>query len=258
MSRRLLSLFLFASFLLAFGCGGGTPEDAAETSAEQAPVETFEVDPATAATVTGSVSFEGEVPKMPPLNLSADADCAALHEGPVFPEQVVVGDEGGLANVFVWVKSGLGDKSFAPPSAPVTIDQEGCRYKPHVVGIMVGQTLRVTNSDPTSHNVHPLPRTNVEWNLSQAADAGAIERSFSKPELMIPVKCNLHPWMRAYVNVSPHPFFAVSGPDGSFEIQGLPPGEYVIEMVHEKYGNQETTITVGEGATETVDFQVEG
>ena len=262
MPRRLLSLFALATLALAVGCGGGAPDEGAsateEPAAATAPVETFEVDPATAATVTGKVSFQGDVPKMPPLNMNADEDCAKLHDSPVFPEQVVVGDDGGLANAFVWVKSGLGDKAFAAPSAAVAIDQQGCRYEPHVVGIMVGQTLKVTNSDPTSHNVHPLPRTNNEWNLSQGVGAGAIEQTFSKPELMIPVKCNLHPWMRAYVNVSPHPFFAVTGADGSFEIKGLPPGEYVIEIVHEKYGNQEMTVTVGEGATETVDFQVQG
>ena len=120
--------------------------------------------------------------------------------------------------------------------------------------VQVGQTLSVLNSDATSHNVHPLPRTNVEWNKSQAAGAGPIEQTFKKPELMIPVKCNLHPWMRAYVNVSDHPFFAVTGDNGSFEIAGLPPGDYTLEAVHERLGNQEIQVTLGDGESKAVEL----
>ena len=119
-------------------------------------------------------------------------------------------------------------------------------------------TLRVTNSDATLHNVHPLPRSNDEFNKSQAAGAGPLDTTFSKPELMIPVKCNIHPWMRAYINVAEHPFFAVSGADGSFTIKGLPAGEYTIEAVHEKYGNQEAKVIVGEGESATVDLKFQG
>jgi plastocyanin len=252
-----LAALTFALCLL--GCGGApAPESkapASEAPAASAPAgDVTTVDPAKAASVSGKITLEGEAPKPAPLNLGADEDCKAMHQEPLLSEQVVVGADGALQNVFVYVKSGL-EGQFAPSKDIVTIDQKGCVYRPHVVGVQVGQTLRVTNSDPTLHNVHPLPRTNNEFNKSQAAGAGPMDSTFTKPELMIPVKCNIHPWMRAYINVSEHPFFAVSGADGTFTIKGLPPGEYTIEAVHEKYGNQEAKVTVGEGETGTVDLK---
>lgn len=250
--------FLFIGFTLAlsFACGGGEPvaEESAEMESPAESAETFTVDPATAATVTGMAKFEGDPPKPQRLNMGADDECKGMHDGPIFSEAVVVSDEGMLANVLVWVKSGLEGKKFDASSDKVMLDQEGCIYKPHVAAVQVGQTLSVTNSDPTLHNVHPLPRVNAEWNKSQAAGAGAIEESFAKQELMIPIKCNIHPWMRSYISVIDHPFFAVTGEDGSFEISGLPPGEYTIEAVHERLDNQEMTITVSEGGSENVEF----
>ncbi|MEZ5363583.1 MAG: carboxypeptidase regulatory-like domain-containing protein [Bryobacterales bacterium] len=247
-----------------WACGGGAPapetaEPAASAPAATEPAgEVVEVDPAKAATVSGKIMLEGEAPKPVRLNLGADEDCKAMHTEPLFSEQVVVNDDGSLQNVFVYVKSGLEGKSFAPSKDIVTIDQVGCVYKPHVVGVQVGQTLRVTNDDPTLHNVHPLPRTNPEFNKSQGAGAGPIDTTFSKPELMIPVKCNIHPWMRAYINVAANPFFSVTGADGTFTIKGLPAGEYTIEAVHEKYGNSEAKVIVGEGESATVDLKFKG
>ncbi len=246
MRTTLLSVLLTA--LLTLACGGGG-EPAAE-----APNEYFQVDPATAATVSGKINFEGEAPKPVRLNLSAEPTCRDMHDGPVYANVVAVNDNNALANVYIYLKSGLEGKSFAPPKDKVVIDQKGCVYVPRIIGIQVGQTLSVTNSDSTSHNVHPLPRTNVEWNKSQAAGAGPIEQTFKKTELMIPVKCNLHPWMRAYVNVSDHPFFAVTGADGTFEIGGLPPGDYTLEAVHERLGNQEIQVTLGGGESKAVDL----
>jgi plastocyanin len=257
----------FAAILLSlamFACGGEAPAPESEPPAAEAPAagapagELTTVDPAKAATVTGKIMLEGEAPAPARLNLGADADCSAMHSEPLFSEQVVVNEDGSLQNVYVYVKSGLEGKSFAPSSEIVTIDQKGCVYKPHVVGVQVGQTMRVTNSDATLHNVHPLPRTNNEFNKSQSAGAGPIDTTFTKPELMIPVKCNIHPWMRAYINVADSPFFAVTGEDGSFTIKGLPPGEYTIEAVHEKYGNQEAKVIVGEGESATVDLKFQG
>ena len=258
------SFFALTLSLALFACGGEAPApESAETPAEApqtaAPAgELTTVDPATAATVTGKIILEGEAPKPVRLNMGADDDCKSMHDGPVFSEQVVVNEDGTLQNVFVYIKSGLEGKAFAPSSEIVSIDQEGCVYKPHVVGVQIGQTLRVTNSDATLHNVHPLPRTNPEFNKSQAAGAGPIDSNFDKRELMIPVKCNIHPWMRAYINVVEHPFFAVTGEDGTFTIKGLPPGEYTIEAVHEKYQMQEATVIVGEGETATVDIKYQG
>ncbi len=256
--RKLLYVLNTTALAAALGCGGGEPGAAPETAPEPTAAETpapenlTEVDPAVAATITGKVMFEGDAPKPRRLNMGADEDCKTTQDGPIYSEQVVVNDNQTLKNVFVWVRNGLEGKQFATPSEKVVIDQHGCVYVPHVVGAMVGQTVSVTNSDPMLHNVHPLPRSNNEWNKSQASGASAIEETFSKPELMIPVKCNIHPWMRAYVNVSPHPFFAVTGDDGSFEIRGLPPGTYTIEVVQEKYGNQTLEVTVGDGETKDV------
>jgi plastocyanin len=257
------SLAILTCSLAWFACGGGAPAPegeapAAETPAASAPAgEAVTVDPAKAASISGKVILEGEAPKPARLNLGADEDCKAMHQEPLLSEQVVVNSDGSLQNVFVYVKSGL-EGAFAPSKEIVTVDQKGCVYRPHVVGVQVGQTLRVTNSDPTLHNVHPLPRTNNEFNKSQAAGAGPLDSTFTKPELMIPVKCNIHPWMRAYINVSAHPFFAVSGADGAFTIKGLPPGEYTVEAVHEKYGNQEAKVIVGEGEAGTVDLKFQG
>lgn len=255
--RKFLALGTIALFVFALGCGGGeetaaTPKEGAEATAEY-----FKVDPATAATVTGKVTFEGTVPKAPPLNMSAEPDCAKLHDGPVFPDQVAVND-GMLANVFVWVKSGLEGKAFEPPSQAVNLDQKGCIYTPHVIGIQTNQTLSVTNSDSFTHNVHPLPTTNREFNRSQSAGAPPVEHKFPRQELKIAVKCNVHPWMRSYINVVEHPFFAVTGDDGSFTIKGLPPGTYTIEAIHESLGEKESSITVGDAESADVSFTFTG
>jgi plastocyanin len=251
------SLLALTVSLVLLACGGApAPESEAPAAATAAPAgEVTTVDPAKAATVSGKIVLEGEAPKPARLNLGADEDCKEMHEGPIFSEQVVVGEGGGLQNVFVYIKSGLEGKSFAPSSEVVKIDQVGCIYKPHVVGVQIGQTLRVTNSDPTLHNVHPLPRVNAEFNKSQAAGAGPLDSTFDKVELMIPVKCNIHPWMRAYINVVDNPFFAVTGADGSFTIRGLPAGEYTIEAAHEKFGTTDAKVIVGEGESATVDLK---
>ena len=257
-TNKTLYAIIVAALALSLACGGGSepeagPEATAEAPAAAPPAgDLTTVDPAVAATIKGKIAFEGEAPKAARLNLGADEDCKAMHDEPIYSEQVVVNENQTLKNVFVWVRNGLEGKQFPVPSEQVKIDQVGCIYIPHIVGAMVGQTVSVSNSDPTLHNVHPLPRSNAEWNKSQAAGAGPINQKFSKPELMIPVKCNIHPWMRAYVNVSPHPFFAVTGDDGSFEIAGLPPGTYTIEAVQEKYGNQTLEVTVGDGETQDV------
>jgi len=254
MRKILFSVLLAALLTLACGGGGETAAEAPASTTGEAPQDYFQVDPSTAATVTGKVNFQGEKPKPVRLNLSAEPTCRDFHDGPVFANVIAVNDNDALANAYVYVKSGLEGKSFAPPKDKVVIDQQGCIYVPRIAGIQVGQTLSVLNSDATSHNVHPLPRTNVEWNKSQAAGAGPIEQTFKKPELMIPVKCNLHPWMRAYVNVSDHPFFAVTGADGTFEIAGLPPGDYTLEAVHERLGNQEIQVTVGDGESKAIEL----
>jgi hypothetical protein len=257
--RKVLILGTTALFMFALGCGGGGEETAATPAEEKAApaAASFTVDPATAATVTGKIAFEGTPPKAPPLNMSAEPDCAKLHGSPVFPDQVVVND-GKLANVFVWVKSGLEGKTFAPSSEPVNLDQKACLYTPHVIGIQTNQPLSVTNSDTFTHNVHPLPTTNREFNKSQSPGSPPVEHTFPRQELKIAVKCNVHPWMRSYINVVDHPFFAVTAADGSFTIKGLPPGTYTIEAIHESLGNKEASVTVGDAESKEVDFSFTG
>jgi hypothetical protein len=204
--------------------------------------------------VTGKVTFKGQAPKLKPLLMEADPACAKKHSGPVYPEAVVANRNGTLRNVLVRVKSGLEGKTFGVPDEPVTLDQQGCIYKPHVLGIQARQKLKILTSDDTTHNIHPLPRENREWNVSQAPNADPIMQSFSQPEVSILVKCNQHAWMRAYVHVLSHPFFAVTGDDGSFEIKGLPPGKYEVEALHEQYGAMTQAVEVAPNQTVTTDF----
>jgi hypothetical protein len=238
--------------LILGGCGGGadtskTAEDAPESAGAYQPT-------GEEGSVTGKVNFQGQAPKYKPLSMEADAVCAKKHSGPVYPEQVVANDNGTLRNVFVYVKSGLEGKTFATPDEPVTLDQDGCLYKPHVLGIQARQNLRVVTSDNTAHNIHPLPKVNREWNVSQSPGADPIIQSFSRPEVSIPVKCNQHPWMRAYIHVLSHPFYAVTGEDGTYEIKGLPPGKYEIEAVHEEYAAMTQPVEVAAKQAATSDF----
>ena len=206
------------------------------------------IDPATVASVTGTVHFDGAAPEATSIDMSNDPACKGENRA-----ETVVTKDGKLANVLVYVKDGLGNRTFAPPAEPVTVDQEGCRYRPHVAGIMVGQKLEVKNDDPTEHNVHAIGVQNAQWNESQMPKAAAIQKSFDRPEIMLPLKCNQHPWMKMYVNVVASPFYAVTGDDGKFEIQGLPPGQYTIAFVHEKLGEKDQTITLAAKDNKTVD-----
>lgn len=253
--RKLALLFAtLAIMLILYACGGG--EKPTETS-EQKPAETAgpvtQIDPATAATISGKVSFEGEKPKPRQIRMDAEAACAALHKEPVYAQEYMVNGNN-LQYVFVYVKEGLGDKNFEIPKEPVTLDQKGCLYHPHVIGVQAGQTFKVLNSDPTTHNIHPVPANNREWNKSMSPGVTPLEQTFAREEIMIPVKCNVHPWMKSYIGVLKHPFFAVSKEDGTFEIKGLPPGDYTIEAWHEKLGTSTQKVTVGPKETKSVDF----
>lgn len=237
------------------GCGGGEPAatDAPETPPAGSAVEYTEIDPATTGTLRGVVKFDGDAPKRRPLtNIQTDPECAALHDSPPLSETVVVNEDGTLRNVALFISDGL-QGNYRPANAAVEIDQVGCVYTPHVVVVQIGQTLRVKNSDPTTHNVHPLPQFNPESNQSQRPNA-MDDIAYQKEELMLPVKCNIHPWMRAYVNVVDNPFFAVTGDDGSFEISGIPAGTYSLTAAHEKYANQDQSITITAGETTEVEF----
>jgi hypothetical protein len=203
--------------------------------------------------ITGVVSFTGEAPK--PRKIQMDSDPVCAQKNPNAASEDVIVNDGKLQNVFVYVKGGpIEGKTFKVPETEVVLDQAGCQYVPHVLGIMARQKLKIISSDPTSHNIHPTPKNNPEWNETQPPGAGPIEKTFNRPEVMIPVKCNQHAWMKAYIGVLSHPFYAVTGKDGSYTIKGLPPGEYEVEAYHEKYGAKTLKVTVAEKADAKADF----
>ncbi len=204
--------------------------------------------------VTGVVKLDGPAPAMKSINMIKDPVCMKMHAGGASTEEIVTGPNQTLGNVVVFVSEGLGDRKFDPPSQPVTLNQKTCMYQPHVLALQANQKLQIVNSDPTSHNIHPLPINNREWNKSQPPGEPPIEATFAREEIAIPVKCNEHPWMRSYIAVFKHPFFNVTAKDGRFELKNLPPGEYTISAWHEKLGTVEQKITVGPKETKTVDF----
>jgi hypothetical protein len=241
--------------LLLSGCGGGSKEEAKkEETAAPAPAAAPAVDDANAATITGKVVFTGDKPTLRTIDMSANPTCARVHSTPQKSEEAIVNDNGTLRYTFVWIKSGLPDRQWPTPASSIKLEQSGCMYKPHVVGVMTGQGIEIINDDPTNHNIHPLPKINQEWNESQPPKGDPKTKSFAREEVMIPVKCNVHPWMRAYIGVVSHPFFAVTGDDGTFTIKGLPPGTYTLEAWHEKYGPQDIQVTVAPKESKTLDI----
>ena len=213
---------------------------------------------ADAGTVTGKINFTGTPPVAQKIDMNADPICAGMHSEPVFTEEVVVNPNQTLKNVFVYVKEGLEGKTFEPPQEPVVFDQQGCHYTPHVFGLQVNQPLEIRNSDATLHNVHGKPVVSKEFNLGMPIQGMKLTRKFDKPEVMMKFKCDVHPWMHAFTGVLPHPFFAVTNDQGSYEIKNLPAGSYTVEAWQEKYGPQTQKITVDEAGTVTADFNYAG
>jgi len=210
---------------------------------------------ASAATITGTVKFDGEVPsKLRPIAMDADPECAKKHSGPVPSEMLVLGDGNTMANIFVTITKGLPDQKWPAPKTPVVLDQKGCQYIPHVTGIMVDQPLRILNSDGILHNVHSLSKVNKSFNIAMPASRTETLETFTQTEGMFVIKCDIHPWMKAYIQVLPHPFYDVTGKDGKFTIKDLPAGTYEVEIWHEKLGTQSASVTVGADETKTADF----
>ena len=252
MLKRLSLIFMLIalSATLLAACHG---KDDDEEGADEAPAKVKWQDKGNEGTITGVVKFEGPVPTPARIDMSADQNCASS-PGDKTIDDVTVTD-GKLANVYVYLKASSLDRfSYDIPDATV-LDQHGCRYVPRVLGMMVGQTLQVTNSDPAAHNVHPSPKLNNEWNKSQPPGTPPIEAKFTRAETLIPVKCNQHPWMKAHIGVLGHPYFAVSDKDGKYTINRVPPGKYVLTAWHEKFGEQPLKdFEVKASETKTQDF----
>jgi len=205
------------------------------------------------AVIKGMVKFEGAPPKGKPISMAADPSCAKQHSGTVSTLEVVTDSKGGLENVLVFISDGLGDRTFDPPKEPVVISQKGCLYQPRVMAVQANQPIEVVNDDPTSHNIHPMPANNREWNKAELPGA-KVEEAFAREEIAIPVRCNIHPWMRGYIAVLKNPYFAVTKPDGSFDLPNLPPGTYTVKAWHEKLGMATQTITIGANQTRELSF----
>ncbi len=203
--------------------------------------------------VSGKVAWEGKAPGRKALRMQADPVCASKYTGKVLSNKVLV-ENGSLANVFVHVSKGLEGKSFDVPTEPAVLDQKGCLYTPKVMGVMAGQKIKVLNNDGTLHNVHPKPKVNKEFNLAMPKFLKVKEISLDKPEVMIPVKCDVHPWMSGHIGVTSHPFFGVSDDSGAFTLSGVPAGSYTVTAWHEVFGTKSVEVTVADGAAATADF----
>ncbi len=248
------------AMIVAIGCGGGKPQDAAATSsATDAPMQLAEAPAGSAQAATGTASvqatvkFQGSAPAAKTVRMDADPVCQEQHATAVQSEEVVVNGNGTLKNVFVYVKDGV-KGSYPAPATPVTLEQTGCGYHPHVFGLQANQPLDIVNNDATLHNVNAKPSTNVPFNIAQPVKGMKSSKKFAKPEVMVKFKCNVHPWMGAYAGVLDHPFFAVSDDQGRATISGLPAGTYTLQAWHEVYGVKTQTVTVGDGEKKTVEF----
>ena len=251
----LLGMVLAASVV---ACGGGSqdaakPADSAAPAAAGASGGGGQVDPATAGDVKGVVSFDGVAPKNDLIKMNADPVCVKANKDPQSQVTYAVTD-GKLANVFVYVKDGLGNYTYDPPAGAPQIDQKDCQYHPHVFGMRVGQSVEIMNSDPTLHNIHALPKGNSEFNTGQPIQGMKTKHIFDKQEVMVPFKCDVHGWMNAYVGVMDHPYYAVTDKDGKFDLPNLPPGTYTIEAWHEKLGVQTASVTIGAKESKEITF----
>jgi hypothetical protein len=248
--KRALRILCLPPLLLAMACG----DDGDQARGGQDAGDHVQVDPATAGRVVGTIAFEGAAPAGQPIDMRGEQSCADKHDGQPMDRPVVVGDDGGLKNVYVYVREGLPAGSWPAPDQEVELDQDGCLYIPRVLGLQTGQTLRIRNSDGLLHNVNARPTNQRGFNISQPTNM-TTDRSFAQPEVMIPVRCDVHGWMAAYIGVQSHPYFAVTPEDGTYRIENLPPGEYVIETWHEQYGTQTLAVTVPESGEARADFQ---
>ncbi len=254
--RRLVAIGVAALFFSTSCRGNANNEQKNETRTQTSQtVSYFQVDPSTAATLRGTIRYRGPKPQRTIISMAAESACEQMHaDKPIYDDQLVVGQRGGVANVFVYIKTGLEGKTFEPPHEQVLLDQKGCTFVPRIVGVQAGESLAVRNSDAIAHNVHPTPKNNREWNEGMSSGAADVVHRFARREVMIRVKCNIHPWMRSWIAVMEHPYFAVTGPDGSFELKNLPPGAYTVAIWHETLGQLEQSVDCAASSTRSLDF----
>lgn len=238
--------FVFSVVLTA--CGGGGQEVAAPTR------QVTPLDLSTVGTITGLVRFEGTPPEQSVAQLSGWSECAAQHPQGNPPAGDVLVKDGKVQNALVYIKDGLGDRVFPVPTEAVEMDQKACVFLPRVLGAQVGQPVKFLNSDAMAHNVHGFAQTAKPWNISLSVKGTSRAVKVDKPEAMIEIKCDIHPWMRAYLGVFDHPYFALSGADGSFTLKNVPPGEYTVEAWHERFGIRSQKVTVGAKETKAAEF----
>jgi plastocyanin len=271
--RKYLTALFALTLVLAVACGGGKEvvdekelgedDHAAPTATAEggavgngAPAAAAAV-VADAATLGGTIKFEGAAAKMSAVQMGADPYCASQHPTPQMDEEVVIGPAGELANVIVFVKEVAGN--YPTPTTPAVLDQKGCHYVPHVTAVQVGQPIEIRNSDATLHNVHAMPEVNSQFNEGQPVQGMTSTKKFDKAEMKpFRIKCDVHGWMKSYMAVLPHPYHAVSAMNGTFSIANLPPGSYTLVAWHEKYGQQEQQVTVGPKEQKQVTFTFKG
>lgn len=258
-SRSLASCCLLGWLFAMAGCSRKAETTAQpDQKTQEVVVSAFHVDPVTAGSISGMIRYSGNRPARNAIDMSNDPACVEAHHGKAFDESLVVSPNSSLANAFIYVKEGLEGKRFDAPSTPVVIDQNGCWFRPRIIGIQTGQVFEVRNSDPVTHSIHPMAQINREWNHSQGAGDPPMVRKFLKPEVMIRVKCNIHSWMHAYIGVVDNPYFAVSKEDGSYSIGNLPPGTYTIGFWQEALGTQERRVTIAPHSTTQVNLTFKG
>lgn len=233
---------------LAAGCGQPTEAPPAATAVPSGPRDVFGT-----GTISGRAIFPGEPPKPVVIQMQADDYCKAAHGGTVTSQDVLRNGDGTLRNVFVYVKQGLAGP-YTPPPTPAVIDQDACLYRPRVLGVQVGQPLLIHNSDDTLHNIHALCEVNEPFNIGQAVRGMESKKVFTQPEVMVHFKCDVHIWMSGYIGVIAHPFYAVTGDGGTFTLSKLPPGDYIIEAWHEKFGRRQQSVSLGRDEAKTIDF----
>ncbi len=254
--------FLAMAILAGCGSNGDAPKGDAKTtgggSAEkQSSGPAKDWDPAAGtATIQGVVKFLGKPPKRRAIDMAGKPECAQ-HESPILDESIIVNPDGSLKNAFVWVKTGLKGWKFTPPATPVVLDQKGCQFSPHVQGAQVGQPVVIRNSDAFAHNVNCLSVRNPGFNFTQGRQGQEDTKQFQSPEVLFKLKCDIHGWMKGFIGAVDHPFFAVTGPDGKYELKGLPPGDYEVEAWHESFGTSSQKVNLAAKQTHQLPFVFE-